>query len=70
MRKKFLSRLFGLALVVFAGGLLGETAFAAGPKLCPLIYAPVICSNGKIYPNQCYADKAHAKDCVPYGIGL
>ena len=31
-----------------------------GPNLCPDIYAPVICSNGKVYPNQCYADKAHA----------
>jgi hypothetical protein len=68
MHKKLLARLAGVALVVFAGGLLAESAQAAGPKLCPQIYAPVICSNGKIYPNQCYADKAHAKDCVPYGI--
>lgn len=67
MRKKLVARLAGMALVVFAGGLLAESAFAAGPKLCPQIYAPVICSNGKVYPNQCYADKAHAKDCVPYG---
>jgi len=67
MHKKLLARLAGAALVVFAGGLLAESAMAAGPKLCPQIYAPVICSNGKIYPNQCYADKAHAKDCVPYG---
>lgn len=39
----------------------------AGPKVCPQIYAPVICDNGKVYPNQCYADKARAKNCVPYG---
>ena len=34
---------------------------------CPLIYAPVICSNGKTYPNQCVADQHHAKNCVPTG---
>ena len=40
----------------------------AGPPLCPLIYAPVICDGGKIYPNQCEADRHHAKNCVPYGL--
>jgi len=44
-----------------------DTPAQAGPKLCPEIYAPVICDNGKIYPNQCYADRAHAKNCVPTG---
>ncbi len=39
----------------------------AGPPVCPKIYAPVICDNGKIYPNQCEADRHHAKNCVPYG---
>jgi len=67
MNKKLLARLSGLALAVFAVGVLAVAAHAAGPAVCPQIYAPVICSNGKIYPNQCYADKAHAKDCVPYG---
>ena len=67
MSKKLFARLAGLALVVFAGGVLATSAHAAGPHLCPLIYAPVICSNGKVYPNQCYADKAKAKNCVPYG---
>ncbi|HEV8337979.1 MAG TPA: hypothetical protein VGR67_16330 [Candidatus Polarisedimenticolia bacterium] len=36
--------------------------------ICPQIYAPVICDNGKVYPNQCVADQHHAKHCVPYGI--
>ena len=44
-----------------------SVAFAA-PAKCPAIYAPVICDNGKVYPNQCYADQHHAKNCVPYGI--
>lgn len=34
---------------------------------CPLIYAPVTCSNGKTYSNQCVADCHHAKGCVPSG---
>ena len=70
MSKKLVARLFGLALVVFAGGVLATSAQAAGPNVCPQIYAPVICSNGKIYPNQCYADKAKAKNCVPYTNNL
>ncbi len=40
----------------------------AGPPKCPLIYAPVICDGGKVYPNQCEADRHHAKNCVPYGL--
>lgn len=39
-------------------------------KACPLIYAPVICDGGKIYPNQCEADQHHAKNCVPYTPGI
>jgi hypothetical protein len=35
---------------------------------CPLIYAPVVCDNGKTYPNQCVADCHHASGCVPSGI--
>ena len=49
--------------------LLSETATRAEARcLCPLIYAPVVCDNGKTYPNQCEADCHHAKNCVPYGI--
>jgi len=57
-------------------GILGAAAVAiasrspvsAGPPVCPQIYAPVICDNGKVYPNQCEADRHHAKNCVPYGL--
>jgi hypothetical protein len=42
----------------------------AAPPVCPKIWAPVICDNGKIYPNQCEADKHHAKNCEPYPGGL
>jgi len=70
MNKKLVTRFSCLALAVFAVSMLAVSAHAAGPPVCPQIYAPVICSNGKIYPNQCYADKAHAKNCVPYNAGL
>jgi len=40
---------------------------AAGPCICPDIYAPVQCSNGKVYPNQCVANCRHATNCVPTG---
>jgi hypothetical protein len=35
---------------------------------CPAVYAPVICDGGKIYPNPCYAEQHHAKNCVPLGV--
>jgi len=38
-----------------------------GGGRCPQIYAPVTCDNGKTYPNQCEADRHHAKNCVPTG---
>lgn len=42
-----------------------SVAMAAGPKVCPKIYAPVICDGGKVFVNQCEADKKHATGCVP-----
>jgi hypothetical protein len=43
------------------------TPAEAGPCRCPLIYGPVICDNGKTYPNPCVAECHHAKNCVPTG---
>ena len=40
----------------------------AGPPLCPKIYAPVVCDNGKVYPNQCEADRKRATGCVPVDL--
>ena len=58
----------GLIAVTCLGAisLLSEVQ-AAGPCRCPLIYAPVQCDHGKIYPNQCEADCHNAKHCVPIG---
>lgn len=68
-----------LSLAVLAVSVLGvaglaTTSLAArpgggggGPKLCPDVYAPVLCPNGKVYPNSCYASRAGQTNCVPYG---
>jgi len=33
---------------------------------CPLTYSPLICDDGMVYSNQCYANAACATGCVPY----
>ena len=68
-------RLAKFAIGAIAGGVLvmgiwselGTTQAAGGRCLCPLIYAPVKCSNGKTYPNPCVAECHNAKQCVPTG---
>jgi hypothetical protein len=43
------------------------TEAQARPCICPMIYAPVLCDNGRVYSNACVAACAHAKNCVPIG---
>ena len=75
MRRVWVGRvvlLAALAASVTAGVLDSKASAraeaAASACRCPLIYAPVVCDNGKVYPNQCVADCHHAKNCVPAGI--
>ena len=35
--------------------------------ICPDVYAPVTCSNGRTYSNACVAGCNHATGCVPSG---
>lgn len=35
--------------------------------ICPDVYAPVTCSNGRTYSNGCVASCAGATDCHPSG---
>ena len=37
--------------------------------VCPALWAPVICDDGKTYSNQCYADRVCATGCEPTGEG-
>jgi hypothetical protein len=70
MKKQLLVRLSALSLVALAFGALASSTAAAGGgggTGCPDVWNPVICSNGVIYSNGCYANLAKAKNCVPYG---
>ena len=44
--------------------------FGLNPQLCPENYNPVICSDGVVYGNACFAAQAHATGCVPYATPL
>jgi len=71
MSKKWIARLSGALLVALAGGALASTALAGGGGTnCPDVWNPVICSNGQVYSNLCYAGLAHAHGCVPYNTNI
>jgi hypothetical protein len=70
MKKVSLKLLFASALMT------GVLALPAPSKAlglcnhhgyCPEVYEPVICSNGVVYSNSCFAGLACATGCVPYG---
>ena len=68
MKKTFLIPKLAFALILTVGALLSPAASARPypPYACPDVYSPVICSDGHVYSNSCYASLAGAKDCVPY----
>lgn len=69
-RIKLVSKI-ALAAVLTMGAFAATTE--AKPKcpnsgiFCPTYYDPVICDNGQVYSNACFASVACAKNCVPYG---
>lgn len=68
---KNLSKL-ALAFALSASALAFAAPSEAKPKcpkegiLCPALYDPVICSNGQVYSNACYANVDCATGCQPY----
>ena len=56
-----------LTFVVGLASLFAPAQAAIGNCICPDIYAPVICSNGRTYSNACVASCNKAKNCVPTG---
>lgn len=59
---------FGVAVVTVAA--VASVATAArirpcGPQYCLDVWDPVICSNGVVYSNSCYAARACATGCGP-----
>ncbi len=66
--KRILGALIVIAFLAAAG--IGMMAMstpvqARGRCLCPMIYAPVTCDNGRTYSNQCVANCRGGKNCVP-----
>ncbi len=61
------------AAVLAAASINASKALAAGGGGCNKgtncldVYSPVICSDGQVYGNACYAGKACATGCVPWG---
>jgi hypothetical protein len=57
----------GVATAAMAFGVLAlSTPTQAAPGcICPMVYAPVKCSNGKTYSNLCVASCNRATGCVP-----
>ena len=79
-----MSKKFTLILIAVFALAIGTFAIAKGkpdkpkptPGGCnpPLIFCldvwdPVVCDDGKVYSNQCYADRACATGCEPTGGG-
>jgi hypothetical protein len=69
-----------LIIVIVATMVAGTVAFAKGKPQkpdddyckwsdlnCLDVWIPVICNDGVIYSNACYAMRACATGCVPYG---
>jgi hypothetical protein len=72
-RARIFSKL-ALALALSAGALTIAAQSDADPgckknnnPICPAIYDPVICDNGRVYSNSCFAQADCATNCVPYG---
>lgn len=56
------------AVIGFAATAYAKPPFkGCGPDACLDVWRPVICSDGHVYSNSCYAAKACATGCVPYG---
>ena len=63
--------LASFALTLSLGALATSEAVQQCPREginCPDVYNPVICSNGKVYSNGCYAYVACATGCTPYDV--
>jgi len=53
------------SVAITLGSLALSAPASAAACVCPMIYAPVKCSNGKTYSNGCVASCNHATGCVP-----
>src|SRR4029077_19639672 len=56
----------GFATVTLAIGPIGGGCGKG--TYCLDVWKPVLCPNGVVYSNDCYAAKACQKYCLPYGL--
>jgi hypothetical protein len=68
MKRKFAKLTLALALAGTAVSFGAHKVQAACDDgiLCPDVYDPVICSDGVVYSNSCFARAACAHGCRPY----
>ncbi len=72
MKKSFRLAKLGLgiavSMVIGAGAYSASAAFIVRPPCfaCPMIYAPVLCPNGQVYSNSCFARCEGQTNCVPF----
>lgn len=67
---------FTAALTVAATMTVAATTYASGfgardclPGIyCLDVWMPVICPDGNVYSNDCYAAKACQRNCIPYEV--
>ena len=57
-------------IVVAASAYAKRPGGGGGGQECLDVWDPVICSDGNVYSNLCYASKAGASGCVPFGDTL
>jgi hypothetical protein len=73
MRRRIELLVLVAVLFVISAPLCGAEAILAAdcPRdiQCPDVWDPVICDDGVVYSNSCYAYRACATGCVPYGGG-
>jgi hypothetical protein len=57
----------GEALLVAASAVAAPPHRPCYKGYCLDVWRPVICSNGQVYSNDCYAARACQYGCVPWG---
>ena len=73
MQKKLFAAAILMAIVLGAAtvlvGTLATSRVEAGSCKCPMIWDPVICSDGQVYSNACVARCSGAHGCTSTGGG-
>jgi hypothetical protein len=58
--------MLAVAAVVGIGSYAAARPLLPRPCICPMVYAPVLCPNGQVYGNSCFASCEGQTNCVPF----